>query len=205
MYAEVRCFLIEITESKQRYARCYDGTSGDSHKCSAVPEGYHHMQVLVDTIHSPLTPDAHEISMSPELGDDAPWPAQCACGRPFAVTERQTFTERLYKRADTGALVTLRDPPPGAIYRASWMEPHWVGADGKSYIAVCPNGRPWNIDGPASNCTKPNEHTHRCWIRHGEPPNFTVDKQGHTCEAGAGSIIAGDYHGFLRNGIFTKG
>jgi hypothetical protein len=30
-----------------------------------------------------------------------------------------------------------------------------------------------------------------------------VDKAGATCTAGAGSIIAGDWHGFLHNGQFT--
>lgn len=29
---------------------------------------------------------------------------------------------------------------------------------------------------------------------------ITVDKNGTTCAAGAGSISAGPYHGFLRNG-----
>jgi hypothetical protein len=54
----------------------------------------------------------------------------------------------------------------------------------------------------ASNCTLPGDKKHHCWIRHGEVPNLTVDKAGVTCAAGAGSIQAGDYHGFLRNGEF---
>jgi hypothetical protein len=37
-------------------------------------------------------------------------------------------------------------------------------------------------------------------VRHGEAPNITVDKNGVTCGAGAGSIQCGSYHGFLRNG-----
>jgi hypothetical protein len=44
---------------------------------------------------------------------------------------------------------------------------------------------------------------HKCWIRHGKAPLITVDKNGVTCGAGTGSIAAGDYHGFLRNGEFT--
>ena len=70
-------------------------------------------------------------------------------------------------------------------------------------LVVCPSGQSWDIDSRASNCTMPDDRTHRCWVRHGEPPNLTVDKAGKTCAAGAGSIIAGSYHGFLRNGELT--
>lgn len=205
MYGAVRCFLIEVTDQKKRFARCYDHSSEDStHKCSAVPEGYHNICVYVDTVNAPLDPDGYDRELH-SLPEDYPFPTHCACGREFGPSDRQTFTERLWRRTDTGELFTLKEAPPGSIYRASWMEPQWAGADGHSYVAICPNGRPWNIDGPASNCTMPGELTHRCWIRHGAPPNFTVDKNGHTCAAGAGSIQAGDYHGFLRNGVFTKG
>lgn len=53
------------------------------------------------------------------------------------------------------------------------------------------------------NCTMPYDYEHRCWVRHGEPPAITVDKQGHTCAAGAGSIQCGSYHGFLEDGALT--
>jgi hypothetical protein len=67
----------------------------------------------------------------------------------------------------------------------------------------CPGGRDWIIDGRARNCSMPEDDTHRCWIRHGEPPAITVGKAGgFTCAAG-GSIRAGRYHGFLVNGVFS--
>jgi hypothetical protein len=68
---------------------------------------------------------------------------------------------------------------------------------------VTPGGHWWDIDGRASNCTMKDDKQHRCWVRHGEPPNVTVDKAGLTCKAGAGSIKVDGYHGFLRNGEFT--
>ncbi len=86
---------------------------------------------------------------------------------------------------------------------------------------VLPNGSWWGIDGRASNCDSPcatcktpyNRHLpghafidskpHHCWVRHGEPPLITVDKDGTTCGAGGGSIQAGDFHGFLRNGVLA--
>lgn len=78
---------------------------------------------------------------------------------------------------------------------------NWVhaGPDGHILIVNTPGGH-WIIDSRASNCTLPHDDEHRCWVRHGEVPNITVDKNGLTCSAGAGSIQCGSYHGFLRNG-----
>ncbi len=78
----------------------------------------------------------------------------------------------------------------------------WDNFTGPALMVVCPNGRHWNIDSRASNCTMPDDKLHRCWCRHGEPPMITVDKNGLTCAAGGGSIIVGDYHGMLQNGEF---
>lgn len=94
--------------------------------------------------------------------------------------------------------------PVGAIYRSWWLEevPAFCGTDGQSWTVVTPGGE-WHIDGRASNCTLPNDSIHKCWCRHGEAPIFTVNKQGQTCSAGAGSIQIGSYHGFLVNGELT--
>lgn len=86
-----------------------------------------------------------------------------------------------------------------------WYPDDWKGPDGRSIEVICPNGKYWAIDSRASNCTLPEDTVHRCWVRHGEPPELTVDKNGVTCQAGAGSILAGDYHGFLQNGWLTAG
>lgn len=101
--------------------------------------------------------------------------------------------------------MTLREAPDGAMWDAFWLHgvPSWCGDDGRAIICRVPNGHDWQIDGPASNCTRPNE-AHHCWVRHGEPPNLTVDKNGNTCAAGAGSILTKDWHGFLRNGYLVS-
>jgi len=158
--------------------------------------------------------------------DDPRWPACCPCGYQFAPgDEWQEWQEALYRRADNGELATIRDAPDGAMWDAWWMPEPYRGADGRCLVVKCPGGAEWMIDGRASNCPMPGlvsqaaaehgegspEHqavqaqdlAHKCWIRHGEPPAITVDKDGVTCSAGGGSIQAGAYHGFLRGGVFT--
>lgn len=112
--------------------------------------------------------------------------------------------EPIYRRTDTNEELFLRDAPVGAIWRADWYEDFegYRGADGKSYICMTPGGA-WAIDTEASNCTRPGDLSHKCWCRHGIAPNFTVNKVGNTCSAGAGSIAVGNYHGFLINGELT--
>lgn len=78
-------------------------------------------------------------------------------------------------------------------------QPSYTFDDSPTLHVITPGGL-WNIDSRASNCTMPYDYDHRCWVRHGQPPMITVDKQGVTCTAGGGSIQCGDFHGFLRDG-----
>ena len=115
---------------------------------------------------------------------------------------------RIYKRLDTGEEILFEHGklPVGAIWRSECLEEHgkpYTGIDGKSYTVMTPGGE-WNIDSIASNCTKVGDVEHKCWCRHGEAPNFTVNKEGNTCSAGAGSIQIREYHGFLINGELTN-
>jgi hypothetical protein len=133
---------------------------------------------------------------------DPRWPAACECGYQFTADDVwQDWFELLYQRADNGGLVRLRDAPDGAMWDATGYP--WKGPDGRCLVVKCPGGHDWVIDSRASNCTMPDDSEHRCWIRHGEPPRITVDKNGPTCQAGGGSIQTENYHGFLRDGAFT--
>lgn len=108
-------------------------------------------------------------------------------------------TDGGWRVVDTGEIIP-RHLPAGAMYFANqeWAESVGnLGPDGKSLFIQTPSG-PWHIDGRASNCTRRGE-VHHCWVRHGEPPNVTVDKDGETCGCGC-SIAIDTYHGFLRNG-----
>jgi hypothetical protein len=92
----------------------------------------------------------------------------------------------------------------GAMWLAVWYPKNftWVNETGPHLIVKTPGGE-WDIDSRASNCTMPEDKLHRCWIRQGIAPAITVNKQGLTCDAGAGSIAVGNYHGFLIQGEFT--
>lgn len=127
------------------------------------------------------------------------YPKVCdACGEPFGEKAiRQLFRERNYNTR-TGS------PEVGDLFYQDWDGyNYWDNQVGPNLIAVCPGGFQWNIDSRASNCGLPNDRLHRCWVRHGEVPNITVDKKGLTCKAGAGSIKTSNWHGFLRNGQFV--
>lgn len=163
------------------------------HPATMIPEAEGWVTMAIDNRDS-------QISWPPD--DDPRWPTHCECGFAFRDSDpHQRWTDMLYRRDDTGETTTLRAAPDGAMWDAVWSP--WKGPDGRSLVVKCPGGSEWMIDGRATNCTLPNDTVHRCWIRHGEPPRITVDKNGVTCSAGAGSIQIGNYHGFLRDGVFT--
>jgi hypothetical protein len=170
----------------------------------AVPDHYHDAWVLIDTILDRGEPIRDGKG---EFEHDERWPTKCEkCDYLFTEQNHfQIFFDRIYVRKDTGEEMTLRDAPLGAMWDAEWYPSDWKGPDGKSLVAICPGGGHWHIDGRASNCTKPDDKVHKCWVRHGEPPNITVDKNGVTCAAGAGSIQTPNWHGFLRSGFFVEG
>jgi hypothetical protein len=131
---------------------------------------------------------------------------QCNCGVPDCKAIREVYE---YRRLDTGATLFgwWTDFGSGAMHFEDAYAPEgksydWDNDNGKHLCVVTPGGT-WDIDSRASNCTLKEDRTHRCWIRHGDVPEITVDKNGVTCQAGAGSILAGDYHGFLQNGFLT--
>jgi hypothetical protein len=199
---DVRAFLLEPTKRSRRYLRRFvHSRNSGGH--------YHDAWTLIGEVM-----DKRNLVIRDGKGDfdgDPRWPTKCdKCDYVFREHDQwQIFYDRIYVRKDTGEKMTLREAPPGAMWDATWMSSRdsarWHGPDGKFLIAVCPGGHHWHIDGKASNCTKPSDEVHKCWIRHGEPPNLTVDKNGDTCAAGAGSIQTPNWHGFLRNGVFTTG
>lgn len=208
------CFLLEPTDDARRWLRRYVSTDHAAWTCA---EGWHEARALIEN--GTVVPGDHPGTVRDEedveaYAGDPRWPTHCEQGCGYAFTEddhRQLFTRRIYRVAavmpgaalQVGEILTLEDAPAGAMWYADWIGEWAQGPDGRSLVAVVPGGHQWMIDGQASNCTRPGDRTHKCWVRHGTPPDVTVDKNGETCAAGAGSIMANGYHGFLRGGAFT--
>lgn len=210
----VACYWLELTGTVQVGLRRYQ-----DHEAPCTRPGrwrYHSALAVLGTapvVWSDARPDAARWFKGPDgrygsadftwpPHDDPRWPQACECGVPFDPGDPwQDWLESLYRRAGTSEVMTLRDAPDGAMWDAYWYGRG--GPDGRSLMVRTPGGHDWFIDGRASNCGLPDDTEHRCWVRHGEPPRITVGKDGLTCPAGGGSIQAGDYHGFLRDGVFT--
>lgn len=216
----LKCFMLEQTRVVKIYLRRYANANSDTDSKCKGAYGYHDAMVLIgeEEVYFQSRKNSSGGMYVVRVDDpyidkykeqypygDPKWPTFCdECGYKFkSIDEYQIFTDLVYKRSDTGEECNLRKPPEGAMYWAWWFKDNPRYAPNGALHAVCPGGHPWNIDGRASNCTMPDDDEHRCWVRHGEPPNITVDKNGLTCDAGGGSIQAGSYHGFLQNGHFT--
>lgn len=197
-YPDTRCFLLTPTARRRLSLRRYahEGRCGGR-------LGIHEAVVELGIEEHPHAPPSGETGEIPD--HDPRWPSACShCGAPFSNTDaRQINRDTLYQRSDGGPETTLRAAPPGAMWDATWM-PEGCRVNGQYLIVRLPNGRDWCIDDEASNCTRKGDRTHRCWVRHGSSPDLTVDKNGETCAAGAGSILAGDFHGFLTNGVLRS-
>ena len=195
-------FWTEPSGRTRRWLRRYVSSHDGGYTCA---DGWHEAMQLLDDVDE-------GIGSSGDLWphDDERWPAQCAQGCGYTFTEDdvwQLFASRLYRRPETGDEWPLRDLPAGAMYDADWMGDWAKGSDGICLVVILPteHRHPWMVDSEASNCTRKGDRTHKCWIRHGNPrtESVTVDKDGDTCDAGAGSIAADGYHGFLRDGVLT--
>jgi hypothetical protein len=213
-YPATPTFWLEATDRCRFGLRRYSSSSREAAGWAWTCEsGWHEAKVITSEgqafWHLDGDSGYRSLTAGPETPHDAPgWPAFCdkGCGYEFTEDDHwQDIQDQLY-RTPSGQEMTLREAPPGASWDAWWMPDNWRGPDGIALMVKCPNGSDWHVDGQASNCTRKGEK-HACWVRHGDPrqANVTVDKNGDTCAAGAGSILAGDYHGFLQGGILTAG
>lgn len=210
-----KVFFIEPTDRERQWLRRFQFSTkrvcaGGGYGCDAMFEIGE-----ADILYS--SQGYIEARKTPSRADPR-WPKACAaCGVPFTDhDEYQVHGKQIYLRPDTGDRYTSREAPIGACWDAWWIHHgergrdakpgvgNSIGPDGRSLVVKCPDGREWMIDARASNCTMKDDNDHHCWVRHGKPEDGTlhVDKAGHTCAAGAGSIDTGKYHGFLHNGEF---
>lgn len=199
----IKCFLLERTNIQRVYVRRYTNRQ----KICSFPGcyGYHNSSKLL--IECPAFFDDEERvvldhGIERPSNTDPIWPVTCDCGYEFKDDDnRMLLSYVMYKRQDTGELYRLRDAPPGAMWNSWWVDND--NPDGQYLTVKLPTGHEWDIDGQANNCTMKDDTVHRCWVRHGVAPDITVDKNGNTCLAGAGSIMVPGYHGHLKNGYLT--
>lgn len=213
MSERIKCFFLTPSVKVKRFLRRY--SSSEINPCVGGKFSFHNSKVLLDEVDIPVPGEGvyeSDDRMNPTVEESQKplFRPKCeACGYRFTDEDPyQIFTERLYYSDERDEYFTLRELPAGAMYYADWYlienSNHFRGPDGHCLIVIVPGNHPWMVDGRASNCTLPDDNVHKCWVRHGEAPNITVDKSGVTCKAGAGSILAGSYHGFLRNGFLEQ-
>lgn len=207
----IKCKFFEPSTKVKRYFRRYEeGT------CPSKYGRFHNAKNFRDEIEVPVSKNGYENDE--RMVGDFPtdelipsFPTKCDyCD--FEFTEKSEFqlnAERLYFCRETNEYFTLKELPAGAMYYADWMLVNrtsnlFRGPDGHCLVVIVPQRSPWMVDSRANNCTLPDDTEHKCWVRHGEVPNITVDKNGITCGAGGGSIQTGNYHGFLRNGYLEE-
>lgn len=193
MGSRIQCFLIEPTDGVRRQLRRFRSSGGDDpqSKCpgqygyhnghAPFPDGKCRLEKQGDGYGVWRFDDDHEIPPH----DSPMWPTKCDdCPYVFSAEDHwQLFHDVVYVRKDTGALMTLRDCPPGAMWDADWYPEK--GPDGRSWCVSLPPGGGhdyWHIDGFSKGGGK--------WTRTGEAPNITASP----------SILTPRYHGFLRGG-----
>lgn len=190
--SEIRCFWLEPTDRWELSLRRYVVSHDTARQCAASGVGYHHAEAVIGRGTARAAPKLHDgkpLSGDVFPHDDPRWPARCACGYEFRAADKWQFNARaLYRRSDTGELVTIRGAPVGAMWDAHWMGERWRGPDGIALCVRTPGGD-WLVDGPSYEDGR--VQAERGWSRSGTPPHVTV----------LPSIeIPGRYHGFLRDG-----
>lgn len=199
---KIRCFWLEPTEEIELSLRRYRG--GESSKCSSSGLGYHNINAVIERTSTQKLKDSGwpisgEVGTPVHTDDTIPktdprWPKSCSCGYEFVADDNwQCNPDVLYRRSDSGELVTLHKAPAGAMWNAHWMGGgHWRVIDGICLCVRTPGGE-WCVDGPSWNHGK--IQNEKGWERSGKVPDIT---------ARPSILIPNQYHGFLTNGFLEE-
>jgi len=178
------CFWLEPTDRVKRHLRRHTGhrERPEERQCSVAVQGSHQAWARIEDADAVwCEPDETAGSRKSLKNDDVAdfkgdkrWPIACLCGHKFRDDDEwQVVTDVIYRRADTGEEMTLRDAPPGALWDAWWLRgasvgrTEYGGPDGRVITVKTPAGA-WVVDGP------PIDQPARKWTRTGEPPKITV-------------------------------
>ncbi len=165
MQKTIPCFFLEPSDQGLAGLRRYSTAP-----CSVTNYGYHNAMATLEQ--HPWDSAQQDLWGHPygTPNDDPRWPQSCECGYVFQNEDsRQSQTNRLFRRSDTGALLLLRDAAPGAMWFADFY-PH-QGPDGHCLVVMTPGGE-WLVDGPSSNGPG-------TWQRSGTPPFVTAQPSIH--------------------------
>jgi hypothetical protein len=197
MSERVQCFLLEETGNVQIGLRRY--RSGEPYDCP-VPGNYYH-NAVVPIGEEPVNRDAEGChwGCAPMVDHADPhWPAVCECGYVFQPDEEwQVCRTLLYRRGDTGEILTMDKAPAGAMWWCEWLAgrtdgPLHLQRGGGPHLLVKTPGGDWDIDQKSSNGEG--------WTREGSPPHVTAHP----------SILIHNrdgserYHGWLREGALEQ-
>lgn len=183
--AEIKTLYLEtIAKVQLSYRRYTTGTD-----CPG-PYKYHNALVPFRTepLQHPKAIVGTYLDLMPDMVSGC-WPVRCDhCPYMFQPKDHfQLFAERMYHHPKMGQTILRVDRgvmPVGWIYDAYWLREikgYDRGPDGLCLVCMTPGGE-WCIDGPSTNGPG--------WTRTGPPDKLTVTP----------SIVAGPYHGWLRDG-----
>ncbi len=181
-----RLFMTSESGFCQRSLRRYG--AGGHDRCPI--SGYHNASVVIDSQFLAGKGAEEGIFPGQEMKADPRWPKTCACGYTFHPEDNwQVNVDRLLAGAPDGKLYIRKELPPGAVWRATWMEEispnQYAGPDGKVWCVMMPCGIEWIVYGPASNGR---------WTIDGTLPEIYV----------TGSIDTGRYHGYIKAGVISE-
>lgn len=183
--SEVRCFWMEELLGKKRPSLRRSSVE------TCLGRGYHKSErVFLDDVVVSASNRWTEQSTWPR--EEPRWPKACwRCGRVFTDADNwECFLEVLYRRTDSGELLTTEQAPAGAMWDAWWWREGDASATAdieKLCLMVMTPGGEWMVDDPR----KP-------WHRTGDP------RHPETLTVRPSILIPGKYHGFLTAGVLVE-
>lgn len=192
----IQCFLLEPSDQGEKFLRRFVFSRNMPTTCLGSKSYHDHSEVIGRGPYP--EPDSNGTYLRDFPDDDPRWPTHCACGYKFAPSdERQANIRRLFKRSDTGELVSIEHAPPGAMWYADWYPESYRGPDGHTLMVKTPAGD-WLVDAPSDTAVG---NKGGGWQRTGTAPNITahpsIGMYGPDGKRWA-------YHGWLRNGTLVE-
>lgn len=180
-----KCFFLEECPGVHQFSLRRFTFSDTDPKC--VGDWGHEARVDLGRHPDSFASELHEGK--PSSGDfwphdDPRWPPTCSrCAYAFkAEDEWQLFVDSLFKRFDTGEILTINDAPVGAMWWANWMseERTKLSCDGQVLAVKLPGGHAWYPEQRASNCDSPCKTCVVPWATHWDKTQWNKETKTST-------------------------